>query len=43
MNASVELSALELRYEGHRLRDDAREAHLLASIAQRGIEKPSIC
>jgi len=40
MRESVELSSLDLRYEGHRLRDDAREARLLASIAQRGIEEP---
>jgi hypothetical protein len=40
MSESVELSTLDLRYEGHRLRDDAREARLLASIAQRGIEEP---
>jgi hypothetical protein len=40
MNESVELSTLDLRDEGHRLRDDAREARLLASIAERGIEEP---
>ena len=40
MSESVELSTLDLRYEGHRLRDDAREARLLASIAERGIEEP---
>jgi hypothetical protein len=40
MSESVERSSLNLRYEGHRLRDDAREARLLASIAQRGIEEP---
>lgn len=40
MSENVELSSLDLRYEGHRLRDDAREARLLASIAQRGIEEP---
>ncbi len=40
MSQSVELSSLDLRYEGHRLRDEAREARLLASIAQRGIEEP---
>jgi hypothetical protein len=40
MGDIVELSSLDLRYEGHRLRDDAREARLLASIAQRGIEEP---
>jgi hypothetical protein len=36
----VELTSFNLRYEGHRMRDDAREARLLASIAQRGIEQP---
>lgn len=40
MREMVELSSLDLRYEGHRLRDDAHEARLLASIAQRGIEEP---
>ncbi len=40
MRENVELSSLDLRYEGHRLRDDAREARLLASIAERGIEEP---
>ena len=40
MSESVELSTLDLRYEGYRLRDDAREVRLLASIAQRGIEEP---
>ena len=29
-----------MRYEGYRLRDDAHEARLLASIAERGIEEP---
>ena len=40
MREMVELSSLDLRYEGHRLRDNAREARLLASIAERGIEEP---
>jgi len=40
LNESVELSSLNLRYETYRLRDDAREARLLASIAERGIEEP---
>jgi hypothetical protein len=40
MRDHVELSSLDLRYEGHRQRDDAREARLLASIAERGIEEP---
>ena len=40
MSETVELSSLDLRYEGHRLRDHAREAKLLASIAERGMEDP---
>ena len=40
MSESVELSSLDLRYEGYRLRDDAREARLMVSISQRGIEDP---
>jgi KorB domain len=40
MSENVERASLDLRYEGHRLRDDAREARLLASIAERGIEEP---
>jgi hypothetical protein len=40
MSELVERSSLDLRYEGHRLRDPAREARLLASIAERGIEEP---
>ena len=40
MSENIELSTLDLRYEGYRLRDDAREARLRASIAERGIEKP---
>lgn len=40
MIVSVELSSLDLRYQGHRLRDDAREARLLPSIVERGIEVP---
>jgi hypothetical protein len=40
VSESVEWSSLDLRYEGHRLRDDARETRLLASIALRGIERP---
>ena len=40
MSENVELSSLDLRYEGYRLRDDAREARLMASIATRGIEQP---
>jgi hypothetical protein len=40
MSEIVELSSLDLRYEGHRRRDPAREARLLASIVERGIEEP---
>jgi hypothetical protein len=40
VNEDVELTSFNLRYEGHRMRDDAREARLLSSIAQRGIEQP---
>ena len=40
MSESVELSSLDLRYEGYRLRDDARDARVLVSITQRGIEDP---
>jgi len=40
VSENVERTTLELRYEGHRLRDDADEARLLASIAERGIEEP---
>jgi len=40
MADNVELSSLDLRYEGHRLRDNARESRLLALIAERGIEEP---
>jgi hypothetical protein len=40
VSENVELTTFDLRYEGHRMRDDAREARLLASIAQRGIEQP---
>jgi ParB/RepB/Spo0J family partition protein len=40
MSEMVERSSLDLRYEGHRLRNAAAEARLLASIAERGIEEP---
>ena len=42
MSEWVELASLNLRYEGYRLRDDAREARLRASIAGRGIEVPLV-
>jgi hypothetical protein len=40
VNENVELRSFNLRYEGHRMRDDAAEARLLASIVERGIEQP---
>jgi len=40
MSETVERSSLDLRYEGHRLRNHAAEARLLASIAERGIQEP---
>ena len=40
MAPEVELSGLDLRYEGFRLKQPAQEERLLASIAQRGIEEP---
>lgn len=40
MSQTVERSSLDLRYESHRLRNNAAEARLLASIAERGIEEP---
>ncbi len=39
MTRSVELSALDLRYESYRMRNPAAEARLLGSIAGRGIEQ----
>jgi len=38
--AEIELSQLDLRYEGHRLRERGREGRLLASIAREGIREP---
>ncbi|MCZ7636083.1 MAG: hypothetical protein M5U12_08650 [Verrucomicrobia bacterium] len=35
----LELAALDLRYEGYRLRQPRREAALLAAIAQAGIQE----
>jgi hypothetical protein len=40
MSESVERSTLDLRYEKYRVRDDAAEARLRASIAERGIQEP---
>ncbi len=35
--SEIELSSLDLRYEGYRMRNRAGEARLLASICERGI------
>ena len=40
MGREIELSSLDLRYEGFRLKAAALEERLLGSIAQRGIEEP---
>jgi hypothetical protein len=40
VHENIERCALDLRYQGYRLRDDDREARLLADIAARGIEEP---
>ena len=40
MSETVERTSLDLRYQTYRLRDDACEARLLASITERGIEQP---
>lgn len=40
MSSTVEITTLNLRYETHRMRESAREARLLASIAARGIRQP---
>jgi ParB/RepB/Spo0J family partition protein len=40
MSETVERTSLDLRYQSYRLRDDAAEARLLASITERGIEEP---
>jgi predicted transcriptional regulator len=37
---NLELSDLDLRYEGYRLRQPGREEQLLAAIAQEGIREP---
>ena len=37
--SEIELSQLDLRYEGHRLRERGREDRLLASIAREGIRE----
>jgi hypothetical protein len=38
--SDIELSQLDLRYQGHRLQQPRLEEQLLASIAQRGIQEP---
>ena len=40
MTREVELSQLDLRYEGYRMKNAALEERLLGSIAQRGLEEP---
>lgn len=40
MAQEVEISKLDLRYKGYRMRNSAQESRLLASIAARGIEEP---
>lgn len=40
MAEEIELSSLNLRYEGYRMKNPGRERRLLASIAERGIEEP---
>lgn len=40
MSQDVELSSLDLRYEGYRMKNAGLEERLLSSIAQRGIEEP---
>lgn len=40
MASEIEISSLDLRYEGYRLKNPALEGRLLASIAQRGLEQP---
>ena len=40
MATEIEISSLDLRYEGYRMKNPALEGRLLASVAQRGIEEP---
>lgn len=40
MAREVELTALDLRYEGHRMKNPPQERKLLAEIQERGIEEP---
>ena len=39
MSQTVELTSFDTRYQAYRMRDDVREARLMTSIAQRGIEQ----
>jgi hypothetical protein len=40
MAEEIEISSLDLRYEGRRMKNPALEGRLLAAIAERGIEEP---
>src|SRR5438128_7630111 len=40
MAPEIELSQLDLRYEGFRMKNPGLEERLLASMAQKGIEEP---
>jgi len=40
MAQELELSSLDLRYQGHRMKNAGLEERLLASILQRGLEEP---
>lgn len=40
MAEEIEMSSIDLRYEGYRMKNPGQEKRLLASIAERGIEEP---
>jgi hypothetical protein len=40
MAKEIELSSLDLRYEGHRMKNPWLEERLFVSIAERGIQEP---
>jgi len=40
MHSEIEISSIDVRYEGRRLKNRARERQLLSSLAERGIEYP---
>jgi predicted transcriptional regulator len=40
MTQEIELSSIDLRYEGYRMKNPGQEKRLLASIAERGVEEP---